>query len=499
MAACGGISPSSDPNSRAGTSGAVGAEDGLDATGEALIQSLIARSDATPGLAAAVVREGRLVWLRGYGFRDLQACLPVEANTRFYLKSTTKMFLGAAAAILHERGDIELDAPISEYLPDLHLPERINPAQVSLRAHLLHAQPYFDGGSNYRTAFPGNLAEDAFVDHVNRYAVAGDIRFRYSNFGPIMAAHAISRRTGRPWAEILRTEVLRPAGMLDSATDMASAQDGPMAIGYIGGDGADFQSTLTKVDAQMHAAGGMVSTAADLARWLVLIQGNGRIDGEQRLPRRAIEQFQARQIQLQASYRDYQRFAYGLGLYSGEYEGELLLHHFGGETHLSWMPERGIGVVVLSNELSFGDALTHAVASTLYDLMLQREDVSARVERRLAEVAATRQRRQQARVEYLARQRAQITTDEALIPPAELIGHYVSDRLGEIAIARDGDALKVRFGALGGLLSHLRGDGWLAAIGLWGDPDELFVFRDDPELGRVLDWGGRVFVRRNAD
>jgi CubicO group peptidase (beta-lactamase class C family) len=463
---------------------------------ERKIESFLQRADATPGVSIAVVRGDEIIYARGFGYRDLSGCATATSKTRYYLKSTTKNFLGAAAAVLHEEGAIELDAPISDYLPDLKLPDGLRAEQVSIRAHLTHTQPYFDAGLNYRTAFPGNLPEEDFIDHVNTFSVTKDIRFRYSNFGPIMAAHAIGAKTGVNWRELIAEKVFAPAGMNDSFTVMTEAEKGEMAQGYMGGFEKAYTPELTKIDSQMHAAGGAVSTVSDMARWIIINLNHGEINGVQVLPHRAIEQTHARQTQLKASFEDYQRFAYGLGLYSADYEGDLLMHHFGGETHMSFMPERGLGVVILTNELDNGVWVTHALASTIYDMLLGKNDIDARIERRLAGIAEGKTRVANRLDQYLAMVREQAPEGPPTLSEEEIIGAYGNKRLGDLSILERDGALAVDYGAIKGALTHVSGDLYLADIGLWNTmPPQRFTFRMDEALGFILDWDGRIFER----
>lgn len=490
LEACGGLSANRDEGVRDSRF--------LSRRQERLIEDFLKKADATPGVAIAIAKGDRLIYARGFGFRDLSTCEKTRSDTRFYLKSTTKHFLGAAAAVLQEEGAIELDAPISDYLPELRFPDGLQLEQTSIRSHLIHTQPYFDSGVNYRTAFPGNLAEEDLIEHVNEYSEPRNIRFRYSNFGPIIAAHAIGEKTGLNWRDFIREKIFEPAGMTDSFTSMAQAEQGPMATGYIGAENTDFELTLTKVDSQMHAAGGTISTAADMGRWLILNLNHGRIDGAQAIPRRAIEQAQARQVQLQAEFLDYKRFAYGLGLYSADYEGELLLHHFGGETHMSFMPERDLGVVVLSNEMAFGVHLTHALASTIYDMLLEKPDLTERIDRRLEAIAADKTRFVERLEKYMARIRERAPKEAPVFSEPDIVGDYVNPRLGEMSLISSAGALKVVYGAQSGPATHMGGDAYLADFTLWKSlPPSLFVFRQGEECpGLVLDWDGRIFCKR---
>ncbi|MGH8495547.1 MAG: serine hydrolase domain-containing protein [Gammaproteobacteria bacterium] len=461
---------------------------------EEKLEDMLADTDAVAGLALAVVKDADIIFMRGFGYRDLSACSPVTPDTRFYLKSTTKSFTGLLGALLHEEGVIELDAPITEYLPELSLPAPLNAAQISLRAHLTHGIPYENGGVVFRTAYAGNLPDDRIVGHLSTYSVPKDTRFEYSNLGPIVAAIAMGSAAGASWRDLLEAKVFAPAGMADSFAYMAKAQRDEMSQAYIRDADGRFQPTFTKYEEQMHPAGGTVSTAADLARWLILNLNDGRIDGRRVYPARAIAQAHARQIQLDWTWGRFHRFAHGLGVYSADYEGELVMHHFGGETHVSFMPEHGFGVAVLTNQIDVGLYVTHSVATLIYDHLLEKPDIDAR----FAAAADNAREKLSERSSEVRAALDDVPSGDATLAPAELAGRYVSDRLGEIVVAvEEGNALTVAFGVLRGELTHVGMDVYLADYHMWGDPPEPYEFRRHGSEGSLLlDWDGRIFFRR---
>jgi CubicO group peptidase (beta-lactamase class C family) len=461
---------------------------------ERRIEAFLREADVAPGVAVAIVKDDRIVYARGFGFRELGDCLRVASDSRFYLKSTTKSFLGMAAAVLHEEGAIDLDAPISDYLPEL-APRGVNARQISLRSHFLHTQPYYSADFDYRTSSPGNLPEAEYVRFVNEFSEARGISSEYHNFGPIMAAHALSAKSGIGWRDLLERRLFVAAGMRSTFASMARAEDGPMAQAYGGAELADFVPLATKADPQMHPAGGSVSSVADLGRWIVLNLNGGRIDAAQALPRRAVEQAQARQAQVRWRFSEFDRFAVGLGLYAADYEGDVMLHHFGGETHMSFMPERRIGVAVLTNEIDSGILLTHRLAATIYDALLGKDDLDARIVRRLREIADGKGREVEGVAEHMEELRAAAPSGQQTVAAEDLIGRYVEPGLGEIVLRAEGTQIVMDYGVLSGPLAHVRADAWLAEFQMWGAPPELFVFRRD-ERGSVLDWDGRIFVKR---
>ncbi len=463
-----------------------------------LITDFISDTVLTPALSVAVVKNDKVIYARGFGFSNLENCTRAATDTRYYLKSVTKSFLGMAAALLHEQGDIMLDEPISAYLPDLRTPEGINPKHISLRAHITHTQPYFDAGLNYRTAYPGNLPESGFITHVNEFAQTADINFRYSNFGPIMTAHAIGEKTRVNWRDLITDKIFSPAGMQNSFTSIALAEQGPMATAYLSDKDGRFIVTQTKHDSQMHAAGGSVSTVEDLARWIILNLNQGRIDGSQVFPKRAVEHAHARQVYLDWDFLEIHRFAHGLGVYSADYDDDLLMHHFGGESHLSFMPEHKLGIAVLSNAISDGSRVTHNLALTLYDQLLSKPDLDSRIERRLTKTRQDIAEFEKRKTAYLRDLQENTPENNPQYSYTQLTGHYLDNRLGEMIITvNDQNQLQLQFGALSSQLMHLGADSYRMDIDPWGGmPPQAITFRKNENGTLVLDWGGRIFAHQ---
>ncbi|OFX00192.1 MAG: hypothetical protein A3E78_06335 [Alphaproteobacteria bacterium RIFCSPHIGHO2_12_FULL_63_12] len=456
-------------------------------------------SKLLPGMAVAVVKDGKIALLRGYGFEDLGACAPVSVDTRFYLKSTTKTFLGALAAILQDEGKVKLDAPVTEYLPGLSLPAPLNAAQIPLRAHFTHTIPYIDSGLNYATAAFGSIPEEDFVRHVNAHAQERSIEFDYTNFAPIIGAHALGAATGANWRDLIEEKVFAPAGMNSSFTYVAKAEAGPAAVSYLTPARGSFEKTYTKADAQMHAAGGAYSTIADMARWTQIELGDGEVNGASVFPKRVVEQTQARQVQLDWTYYEFRRFAAGLGLYDADYEGEVLSHHFGGETHFSFMPERGIGVVVLTNAIGDGVLVSHRLAALIYDSLLEKPDADERWARRLGELGASFDKSKIAIADYMAKLKARAPKGPPSMDAATLAGVYRNDRLGDVVVGDAGGSLTIRLGVKDGDPVPAGGDSYFVDAGLWGDPPSLFEFKRGAKAGEIfIDWDGRIFTRSAA-
>ena len=458
------------------------------------LTELLREFPVAPGLAVGFVTPDG-TYTRGFGVRDLESCAPVGPDTLFYLLSVTKTFTGMLGALLQEEGAIELDRSLAHYFPDLTMEEPLHPEQITLRDLLLHAPGFFNGGINFRSYLPGNLSREDLLHLLSRYNRPAPRTFRYSNQGFVIAAAAMEETLGQSWQELLRERLFQRLGMRGTTPYIAEAKAGEFAWLYRWRLDGGFDPAVVKVEEQMHAAGGAVSNVRDLVRWLQVHLHGGTIDGQQVLPAAVVRQAQAPQIQYDLTYDRFRRYAYGLGLHHAEYRGERILHHFGGPIHFSFLPEHGLGVVVLSNETGASSRLTHLLATFLYDLWLGREDLdaayAAEIESRRAEIAELR--RDQAAEE--AELRAGATAGAPERPLETYLGTYRSDRLGTMTVRLEGRQLRLEYGVLDLELEPYQADAFLVGI-LPGDLPVRFDFRftENPQA-QTLDWGGRLFER----
>ena len=140
-----------------------------------------------------------------------------------------------------------------------------------------------------------------------------------------------------------RNQLFHPVGMTTTTAYIERARGGEFAYPYTVNRAGEYERAPVKVEAQMHAAGGMASSVQDLLRWVRLNLSGGQLDGKQVIPAHVVRQVHAPQIQFDWTFYKFRRYAYGLGVHNSDYEGDLLIHHFGGPIHVSFMPEHDLG------------------------------------------------------------------------------------------------------------------------------------------------------------
>lgn len=400
-----------------------------------------------PGLSLAVVRGDEVILSEGFGLRDREAGLPVEADTPFYIASSTKPFVALAAAILDHRGLLDLDAPLENALPGVRLPEAAG--TVTLRQLLTHTSGLENEPIVIRTAYTGDYTPELLVELLAASRV-NDREFDYTNLGYVVAGLAIDRVVDGTWKDFLRRELFEPLGMRRTTSSVSEAASWPVAAAYDAAPDGSERIRFAKVDATMHPAGGLLSTADDLARWLRFQLADGRLDGEPIVPAEVVRETHRPMAEVDQQFFEFRRTGYGLGWYLSEYDGETLIHHFGGfngfRAHVSFMPERGVGVAALINETGNGFTVPDLVAAYAYDVLRGRPDADERSNerrRRMAAEVAESERR-------LAEHRAERARREWTLsrPMASYEGTYRNELLGEGRVELTDDGLVLSVGVL---------------------------------------------------
>lgn len=409
----------------------------------------------TPGLALAVYSADG-VYTRGFGVTDLATGQRANADTAFYIASSTKALTSLALARLHHRRELDLDSTLAAYAPDAPFPDAVRADEVRLRQMLCHTSGIDNGPIGFRSAFSGQHDAETLWrllanSEVNADAPLGT--FEYTNIGYNIATVLTDRMLGVRWQDLLDGEVFGPLGMSRSSARMSRAMRGGWSIAkphQMDVSGAPQRLTLEKNDQTMQSAGGVILSANDAVRWLELMVRDGRVGGAQIVEPEIIAATRQRLAQQDSEFAGYPREAYGLGWNIGPYHDTTMYHHFGGfagfAAHVSYIPEAGVGVAALANDSSTGQSVIHGIANYAYDRVLGRSDANARLDAALSQADAQRSRGVQ-RIEQDRANRAgrQWTLTR---PRQAYAGVYESEAWGRIEVNVEGEALRVQFGAL---------------------------------------------------
>lgn len=332
------------------------------------------RREGIPGAAIAIVDADRTLWEAGFGMKDWERGAPVTPNTLFSLQSCSKTFTATAVLLAVQEGLLDLDRPIVEYLPDLHLQSRFeaHPERSVTLRHLLahksgltHEAPL---GSNY-TAASEQISFEAHIESIGqtwlRYPVGR--RFAYSNLGTDLAGYILQHVSGLPFAECVRQKLFIPLGMLHSTFDFDTLQSMPdRARGrdaYVEAAGVPLPQCVPMIP-----SGGLYASAGDVARFIRFHLNRGQVDGRHVLDEPILQEMYTIPFPGQGQFE-----GYGLGIAINRFRQTVLHHHSGGGfgflSNMQWYPDLGLGIVFLTNSVHH-DAVQWDLPHGIFDRIL---------------------------------------------------------------------------------------------------------------------------------
>ncbi len=315
------------------------------------------RANHIPGAAVSVVKDGQLLFAKGYGSADLQAGRPVNAQTTlFRVGSVSKLFTATAVLQLAEQGKLHLHADVNTYLKTFHIPATY-PEPITL-AHLLTHTAGFEGRDTglqaARTTSDLEPLGQLLAEHMPvRVRPPGELT-AYSNYGMALAGYLVEQVSGMPFEQYVEQHIFQPLGM-DSSTfrqPVPASLSADLSRGYTYSNGVYHPDPFEVIG--VPPAGAMSATATDMARFMLAQLQHGRLGNERILQAATAQAMQTQQFTNDARVPG--GMAYGFEVH--DRNGQRLLLHPGGTADfyslLALLPEQQVGVFVAYN--SFGGA-----------------------------------------------------------------------------------------------------------------------------------------------
>ena len=289
------------------------------------LDALMRVPGGTPAMAAVIV-QGDAGWIdvRGRVRADRDGL--ADADTRFYIASQTKSFIGLLAAVLDARGEFPLSRTLAEVWPDLRLPPPADPRRISMADLLSHQEGLTTNTLNILTAHVRNVRASEYPSLLATEVTPRDAGFRYANIGDLVYGAALEAATGRNWRDWLDAAVLHPLG-LHGVSARTSAIPSPRLAWNHQWDGAHWRALRPKPDALMHAAGGLAATPKAMAHWMQVNLDIGDASGA--LPAAAWQRSQQPIARSKLADGEIDCNGYSLGWYSCSYRGQQALMHPG--------------------------------------------------------------------------------------------------------------------------------------------------------------------------
>jgi CubicO group peptidase (beta-lactamase class C family) len=309
------------------------------------------KKDCLPGLSIALVDKYGVVWSEAYGFTDRKKKKPVTPDTIFSVQSMSKTFTATGVMVAVQDGLVDLDTPITTYIPDFTANSRFekNPQEMMTLRHLLchkagftHEAPI--GNNNYPNFHSFEAHIESISDTWLRYPVGQ--RYCYSNLGIDLAGYILQVVSGKPFAQYMKEEVLEPIGMKNSSFDWKTIRNSEnRAIGHAKG------FSEVPLEFGLIPAGALYTSVEDMEKFIQFHLNDGVVGNKQILEKRYLEEMYTVPFPVKGQIE-----GYALGIdKKKKYDSYFLLHGGGGFGFLSnmiWYPEFGIGMILLTNSVN---------------------------------------------------------------------------------------------------------------------------------------------------
>jgi CubicO group peptidase (beta-lactamase class C family) len=315
-----------------------------------------------PGLAVAIVKDGQVIFAKGYGVRRLGDPTPVDPHTLFQIASNSKAFTDGLLAQLVDSGKLSWDDPVQKYLPWFQLSDPWVTREFTIRDLITHRSGLGLGAGDLVWWHSDYSAEEV-VRHLRAAKSVTSFRSRYAydNVLYIAAGLVIEAVTGKSWSEVVRQRIFTPLGMSEATTDIgAFTRPGSDAATPHGWRAGKVQIATQDTINNTLPAGGIIANVTDLAKWMTAQLDSGRYAGGQLwTTRRTREMWSPQTIlpignpppafaALRANFQ-----AYGLGWVLRDYRGRKIVSHTGGLTGMTsqttLVPDEHLGIVILTN------------------------------------------------------------------------------------------------------------------------------------------------------
>lgn len=460
----------------------------------------IIEAGLSPGVGVAVAVGDWVAWSDGYGSSHLSAGRGVTGDTPFYIASTSKALTGLAVVLAAAEGRIDLQAPMVRYLPDARLPEGV--PRESITVHDLIALTHGLAGFGpvvLRTAYTGEFTREQLLDLLRYHAPTGEHgTFDYNNLGYNLAGMVLEAVYDEPWQDVVDRLVVGPIGMRSTAARLSELDLESIAWPHQFTPSGWSVTPIGKDDANMHAAGGHFASARDLARYLAAHMGGGIVEGTRVLPDGPVRETHVQRVTQNRSFGPFRRHGWAYGWDLGTYGTDTLMHRFGSfggyRSHMSFMPQHDLGVVVLVNGDGPASDAADLLATYLYELLLAKPGAQERFAAQLDSMKSRLPAARQSIATHLAERAARLAPLPH--PLEDYAGTYVSPVLGTMVWRVVAGGLELRMGVV-----ESRAEVYDAAqnalrieIGGGGQVAQ-FVFGDGAGPARAVRLAGQEFTR----
>ncbi|MGB3460385.1 MAG: serine hydrolase [Rhodanobacter lindaniclasticus] len=415
-----------------------------------------------PGIAVAIVRNGKVVMERGFGVKELGKPDQVDAHTLFAIASNTKAFTAAALQQLADAGKLDMDDRVIDHLPWFRMSDPYVTHEMRIRDLLAHRSGLSLGAGDLLYWPPTSYTTRDVVERLARVPLKNGFRshYAYDNILFAVATLVIEQASGQSYADYVREHLFKPVGMDESLIDMTYLKPGmDAATGHAPYEFKDIKPVPPMAWLNDPGAGGIYSSVHDLAKWMNVQLAGGALPtmGADGKPQRVFSEKSHHEMwsmltpipirkasipELEPLTPDY--YGYGEGWFLGQYQGRKLVWHTGGwpgfVSRVTMVPSLKLGVVVLTNQQS--GAAFNAVTYRVLDAYL---DPSRKTDWVAVYEKAVQHAQAKADDSVAKHEQARDKRSKPSLPLADYVGTYRDPWYGDVTVSQEHGKLRMRF------------------------------------------------------
>ncbi len=419
---------------------------------DSAVQKIMEKIPVVPGIAICLVDDNGPLLAKGYGWANRENNVRADENTLFYIASNTKAFMGLVAAMLDNEKKIVLDSSFKKYFTALQFKNEIS-NKITNRHLLTHTSGIQNNPIVFRMAFSGDIEKQTILGLLGdaTKTVTEPGVFDYDNLGYNIYGLAMQEYLHKKWQDVLQERIFAPLGMTRTTSYISLAEKNkwPIAAPYTAyGEKGLTKLNFVKADNTMQSAGGIITSAADISKWLQLQITQGKLNNRQVFPTEIIKATQTGFAPYEKGPGPTPTGKYALGWYISKWDQQDFIFHHGGypgyKSYISFMPGKKIGLAIFANEGSIGENVVDILAVYIYDLVRGITGADNSFTKSVEELEARHLKAAESIQRSIA-ERAK-RTSQLTMPLNAYTGTYRHERFGDMVVKEENNVLAVQFG-----------------------------------------------------
>ena len=301
-----------------------------------------------PGMSLAIVKDGEIIFMKGFGYKDFEKKIPVTADTQFAIGSSSKAFTALSVLMSQDEGKLSLDDSPKKYLPYFKINDAEIDKNITVRDLMAHSSGLNRTDLGWIT---GKLTREEIIRVAGEAKPMAKLRekFFYQNVMFVTAGEIVSKVQKQPWEKFVPERIFKPLGMTNSTMslkEMQKTKDYSFGYEYNFDTKATRNLPLRDID-EIAPAGSINSSARDMTQWLKFVLNRGELNGKRLVSEKGYDEWTKPQMKIAG------KSAYGLGWFIRDWNGLKVVEHGGNidgfNALVATIPEKRLGFVMLTN------------------------------------------------------------------------------------------------------------------------------------------------------